>query len=169
MASPHAPLISALTTFYSLLIDLRYLPASSLVLPPSQTRRYPHNSINREAATRNGFSDAAIELAYQIRYVTDTDYHLNYETRPLCYLARMPGTTSEWEKETELEEGEGEDPWEYARDPTYQERDDLWTGSNALVLTQGAVYGKELIYDLDARGLHLFLSLSLVIYLIDTV
>ncbi|KAF7114203.1 hypothetical protein CNMCM5793_007781 [Aspergillus hiratsukae] len=41
------------------------------------------------------------------------------------------------------------DEWEYARDPTFQERDDMWTGSNILVLTRGLVYGTELLYDVD--------------------
>jgi hypothetical protein len=68
MTSPHTPLISALTTFYTLLVDLRYIPASTLIRPSPQTQRHPRNSINRAAVAQNGFSDAAVELAYQIPY-----------------------------------------------------------------------------------------------------
>lgn len=150
MTASHHAIISALSTFYTLLIDLRYFPASTLVLPSSQTGRHPRNSINNRAATLNGFSDAAIDLAYQIPYLTDEDIRLHYDTNAHCYLAHMPDTAA-WGDEVEPEEGEGDDQWSFARDPTYQERDDLWMGRNVLVLTRGLLYGFELIYDLDSR------------------
>ncbi|PTU19276.1 hypothetical protein P175DRAFT_0502801 [Aspergillus ochraceoroseus IBT 24754] len=152
MTSPHNPLISALTTLYTLLVDLRYIPASTLVLPSSQTRRHPRNCINRSAAAQNGFSEEVIELAYQIPYIADEDYQVNYDTQPLCYLARVPEVSGEDnDKNNEPEEIEGEDAWEFARDPTFQDRLDLWTGHNILVLTRGGLYGVELIYDLDKQ------------------
>ncbi|OKL56819.1 hypothetical protein UA08_07964 [Talaromyces atroroseus] len=132
MTSLHNPLISALTTFYTLLVDLRYIPASTLILPSPQTQRHPRNSINHHAAAQNGFSKAAVQLACRLPYVTDEDYRLNYDTRSLCYLARVPnasgGNHDDDEAEAEAEvEGEGEDAWEFARDPTFQDRSDLWT------------------------------------------
>ncbi|KAL6237123.1 hypothetical protein BDW75DRAFT_204737 [Aspergillus navahoensis] len=151
MTSPHAPLISSLTTLYTLLVDLHYIPSSALIIP---SPCHPRNSINRIAATQNGFSEAAVDLAYQIPYITDDSYRLNYETRPLCYLARLPeaGEAQGQEKnDRELQDGEGEDEWEFARDPTFQERDDLWTGCDVLVLTRGDLYGRELIYDLEKK------------------
>ncbi|KAL3472713.1 hypothetical protein BJX99DRAFT_262031 [Aspergillus californicus] len=143
MTSPHAPLVSSLTTLYTLLVDLHYVPSSALIIP---SPRHPRNCINRIAATQNGFSEAAVDLAYQIPYITDDSYRLNYETRPLCYLARLPEAG-----DRELQDGEGEDAWEFARDPTFQERDDLWTGCDILVLTRGDLYGRELIYNLEKK------------------
>lgn len=163
MTSSHHPLISALTTFYNLLVDLRYIPASNLVHPP-QSRRYPITSINRNAARDNGFSDAAIELAYQIPYITDEDYKIHYETHPLCYLTHVPDALEYGEElKDEPEESltsQGEFAWEFARDPPWQERDDLWIGRDVLVLTQGALYGTELIYDLSNRKSPYFLSVA---------
>lgn len=83
MASLYDPLISSRTTLYTLLVNLRYIPSALIVLSP----RHPPNSISRVAATQNGFSKAAVDLAYQIPYIEDDSYRMNYETRPLCYLA----------------------------------------------------------------------------------
>lgn len=60
-------------------------------------------------------------------------------------LQQIPAEDDDY---TPREEEAGEEPWEYAKDPTYQERDDLFTDRHAFVLTRGNVYGTELIYDL---------------------
>ncbi|RFU26719.1 hypothetical protein B7463_g9607, partial [Scytalidium lignicola] len=147
---PHQPLISALTTFYTLLVDLCYIPASCLSLPLVKTGSHPPRSINHRAASRHGFSNEVIDLTYRIPYLTDDDYKIHGETNPLCYLVppgkQIPGDEDEYNP---LEQEEGEEQWEYAKDPTYQERDDLFKNRNALVLTRGNAYGTELIYDLD--------------------
>ncbi|RFU33306.1 hypothetical protein B7463_g3025, partial [Scytalidium lignicola] len=153
--NPHTPLISALTTFYTLLTDLCYVSPSDLVLPSITTRRHPPNTINRAAALRHGFSNAAVDLAYQIPYITSDSYEFDGSTVCLCYII-PPGKeivpTHGIVPDDGIEEDEvGEEPWDFARDPTYQERNDIFTGHNALMLTRGLLYGKELVYDLDKR------------------
>lgn len=86
MTSLHNALISALTTFYTLLVDLRYIPSSALIVPSSQTRRHPQNSINCRAAAQNGFSEAVIDLAYQIPCITDDYYRAYCETPFLLFF-----------------------------------------------------------------------------------
>ncbi|KAF7128361.1 hypothetical protein CNMCM5793_003091 [Aspergillus hiratsukae] len=147
---PHIPLISALTTFYTLLVDLRYVHPSWLIVPSAETGRHPPNSINEVAARQNGFNDSIIDLAYRIPYITDDDVHLHSETVPLRYLTRVKGEIQPLETDEERDEDLAHE-WEYARDPTFQERDDMWTGSNILVLTRGHVYGTELLYDVDKQ------------------
>ncbi|KAF7136771.1 hypothetical protein CNMCM5793_006240 [Aspergillus hiratsukae] len=88
---PHKPLISALTTFYTLLVNLCYVHPSWLIVPSAETGRHPPNLINEVAARQNGFSDPIIDLAYRIPYITDDDVHLHSETVPLCYLTRVKG------------------------------------------------------------------------------
>ena len=97
---------------------------------------------------RHGFGDEAVELAYQMPYVTEVDYMLNYETGPLCYLIRAEEEIAQGEYDEKVEE-EGEFEWDFAKDPTYQERDDHHIGRKVLVLTRGNVHGFELIYDLE--------------------
>lgn len=78
--------------------------------------------------------------------MTNEDIKINYETTALSYLMR-PG-----------DERLDEDIWDFARDPTFQDRHDLWTGNDVLVLTRGNLYGMELIYDLDKRMSHILYS-----------
>lgn len=149
---PHQPLISALTTFYTLLLDLRYIPASVLRLPSTETGFHPPRSINHRAAFRHGFSIEAVNLAYQLPYLINDDYKIYGETTSLYYLIKSGEQIPEDNDEYNPQEQEaGEDSWEFAKDPTFQDRDDLFTNCNALVLTRGNVYGTELIYDLDKR------------------
>jgi hypothetical protein len=65
-------------------------------------------------------------------------------------LTRVKGEIRPLETDEERDD-DFADEWEFARDPTYQERDDMWTGSNILVLTRGHLYGTELLYDIDNR------------------
>ncbi|KAF7128707.1 hypothetical protein CNMCM5793_003558 [Aspergillus hiratsukae] len=111
----HQPLISALTTFYTLLVDLCYVHPSWLIVPSAETGRHPPNSINEVAARRNGFNDSTINLAYRIPYVTDEDVHLHAETRLLCYLTRVKGEIQALETDEERDEDLA-DEWEFARD-----------------------------------------------------
>ncbi|PYH91924.1 hypothetical protein BO71DRAFT_442851 [Aspergillus ellipticus CBS 707.79] len=152
--NPHQPLISALTTFYTLLIDLCYLPPSQLILPPENTARHAPNLINAHAATLNGFRPSTIDLAHQIPYITEDDIKLNAETQPLCYLTRRGGEIHPLRADEDQAAAAAAavdlaDEWEYARDPTFQDRDDMWCRFNILVLTRGQVYGSVLLYDVD--------------------
>ncbi|PWY83447.1 hypothetical protein BO70DRAFT_395889 [Aspergillus heteromorphus CBS 117.55] len=147
----HKPLITALATFYTLLVDLRYIPPAWLIQPSPETGRHPTNLINAAAAARrNGFGPSAIDLAYQIPYIVDEDVKLNPDTQPLCYLTRLGGAVQPLSN-SEQRDADLADEWEYARDPTFQGRDDTWAGSNVLVLTRGQVYGVVLVYDIDER------------------
>ena len=69
-------------------------------------------------------------------------------------MTRVKGEIQPLETDEERDEDLAHE-WEYARDPTFQERDDMWTGSNILVLTRGHVYGTELLYDVDKRKYYL--------------
>ncbi|CAK7221064.1 hypothetical protein SEUCBS140593_004445 [Sporothrix eucalyptigena] len=174
MVSPHAhlPLISALTTFYRLLVDLRHVPEAKLLEPswPDERedgwKRHPPHSINAAAARLHGFSDAAIDLAYRVPYVTEDYTYVFMETEAISYLRSSVATALESRESSHDEDekmdldnlteeedpfGEGMDGWDYARDPTYQERTDLWDGRDVLLLTIGHVYGTELVYDLERQ------------------
>ena len=108
IVAPHRSVISALTTFYSLLVDPRCFPASAVSHPSASNGRHPAGSINRRSAMRNGFSDAAVELAYQIPYVIQEDYKLTYETTSLCYLRSVEEENAQGEVDKNVQE-EGED------------------------------------------------------------
>ncbi|CAK7217384.1 hypothetical protein SBRCBS47491_003145 [Sporothrix bragantina] len=174
MVSPHAhlPLISALTTFYRLLVDLRHVPEAKLLEPSwahsgqaedaQVWKRHPPHSINAAAAHLHGFSDAAVDLAYHIPYITEDYTYIYMETEAISYLRSSVAKALEEEKEGKLADwdhyvevkdplGEGMDGWDYARDPTYQERTDLWAGRDVLLLTIGHIYGTELVYDLTRQ------------------
>ena len=129
MTSSHAPLISALTTFYTLLADLHHYAPSAITLPPPQTGHYPAERIDTTAARENGFGPDATDLIAQLPFLTGADYLIAYDTQALSYL-----------------DDDGDDAFDFARDPTYQERTDLME-EHLVVLTRGLMYGTELIYD----------------------
>lgn len=147
LTSTHNPLISALNTYYKLLVDIRSVPESRLAFPSTDTGRHPSYAINNAAAAEHGFSNAIVDLTYQLPYITDNSL-LTFETDSLSYL--VSGANDE-EKQLRLADGEGEEPWEWSRDPTYQERRHVWGGKNILVLTHGNAFGTELLYNLDER------------------
>lgn len=163
MVAPHAhlPLISALTTLYSLLVDLRHVPASKLLKPSADYNggRHPPRSINAAAARLHGFSDAAVDLAYRIPYLTEDYTYIFMETESISYLRDSVASALEKDPKADMGHlvevddplGEGMDGWDYARDPAYQERTDLWEGRDVLLLTQGHVYGTELVYNLQRQ------------------
>ena len=129
MTSPHAPLITALTTFYTLLADLHHYPPSAITLPPLPTGRYSGDRIDTDAARDNGFGPEAIDLLSQLPFLTDSDCQIAYDTQALNYL-----------------DDDAADAFDFARDPAYQERTDLMA-EYVVVLTRGLMYGTELIYD----------------------
>ena len=108
MTSSYQALISALTTFYTLLADLHHYAHSAITIPPSQTGHYPAERIDIAAARDNGFGPDAIDLIAQLPLLTGADYRTAYDTQTLSYL-----------------DDDGDDAFDFARDPTYQERTHL--------------------------------------------
>ena len=131
-AGRHAPLISLLTTFYNLLVDLRTFPPRELQLGP-----HPPDSVDVVAAAEWRFTDPeALDLLYQLPYIvsdSNHDHRLLYETSPLCYLGQC-----------------GDLAFEIARDPNYQKRMDL-IPPHIINLTHAHNMGENLLYDVRAR------------------
>jgi hypothetical protein len=126
-SNPHAPLISLLTTFYTLLSDLRYYHPSHISHPP-----HPSDSIDFEEADEWNFTDPdALALLYHLPYlVFGGDRDLYYETAERSFI-RDPN-------------------WETARDPTYLGNADL-IPRHMINLTAARNSGVNLLYDVRAR------------------
>jgi len=133
---PHAALISSLTTFYNVLTDLQYLPTQFLRPPPhSQT------DFDITAATEAGFTNVeALALLTRLPFIIDggTNYPLTYETEPLCYINTQEHT------------GASEEAFDFARDPTQQDRNDL-IPDGVINLTRAKTSGTSLIYDVQEK------------------
>ena len=144
-SSSHQPLISSFTTLYTLLADLQYYPPTNIIFPIPSTGRHSADRINITAAHENGFGPEAIDLLYQLPYLSDTDKHLAYDTEPLNYL----------------DEG-SEEAFSFARDPTYQ---DLLPNyvfpEHVVVLTRGIGAGVEVFYDVRSCKWWVFVSFLL--------
>ena len=126
-SNPHAPL-SLLTTFYTLLSDLRFYHPDKIAHPP-----HPPDSINLEEAAEYGFTDPdALALLYQLPYlVIGYDRELWYNAPHQCYV------------------GDHAD-WETARDPTYLGNMDL-IPRHMVNLTSPLNSGVNLLYDVRRR------------------
>lgn len=131
----HTPLISALSTFYNLIADQGSISRSAIIMPPTNAP-YPEERINVAAAEESGFGDEALTVLYRIPYLDESadDVVLNYETTTLRYV----------------DDDEFGTAFDFARDPTYQERTDLMP-PYVVVLTQGRTGGVELIYNTRTR------------------
>ena len=125
-SQPHAPLISLLTTFYTLLSDLRYHKAEQIAHPP-----HPSDSINLEEAAEYNFTDPdALALLYQLPYlVISGERELWFNTPNQCYLGKHAN-------------------WETARDPTYGGEDLI--PRHMVNLTSPYNSGVNILYDVRA-------------------
>jgi len=125
-SQPHAPLISLLTTFYTLLSDLRYYMPEKIAHPP-----HPPDSINLEEAAEYNFTDPdALALLYQLPYlVLGSDRELLFNTPQQCYLGKHAN-------------------WETARDPTYGGEDLI--PRHMVNLTSPYNSGVNLLYNVRA-------------------
>lgn len=126
----HAPLVSALKTFYNLLADLGSIERSDIISPPD-SGSYPLERFDVAAASEAGFGDEALQVLRVIPYLAESasDCLLDYETVSLNYL-----------------DGNSDFAFDFARDPTYQERMDLMP-EYVVVLTRGRTGGTELVYN----------------------
>jgi len=133
---PHAALIRSLTTLYTLLTDLQYLPSLYIRHPP-----HASTAFDATAAVDAGFKNAeAFALLRRLPYVVNegTTFPLAYETEPLCYI------------NTQESPGASKEAFDFARDPTQQDRTDLML-DGAINLTHAKNGGTSLIYDVKKK------------------
>lgn len=127
----HAPLITSMTSFYKLLIDMAYLAESDLILPDATTKRHKADAIDREAAKAAGFDDEVIELMYHLPYLRE-------------FYGEMPIA---WETEHQSYLKDSVSDFTEQRDPMWQGRNDI--PSHAMMITKGMRDGTVLVYDVN--------------------
>ncbi|OOF98691.1 hypothetical protein ASPCADRAFT_2125 [Aspergillus carbonarius ITEM 5010] len=87
MPPQHLNLIHTLNTFYTPFADLPAFDKNKILAPDPTTARHPTNALNTTAARSAGYSDAAIDVLYQVPYldvpdhemqIIPSDYPINY-------------------------------------------------------------------------------------------
>jgi hypothetical protein len=124
----YEPLVKLLTTFYDLLVDLQYIPASAIKLPPHST-----DSFDLAEAAEWQFTDSdAMKLIQHLPYIvfSSGDYPLYHETYCLCYVDET-----------------SDSPFEMTRDPTRLGRLDL-IPPHVINLTNAHNGGVNVLYNI---------------------
>ena len=85
--SPHAEFLKTLGQFYEVRNQLGRFVIDMTIRPDSATGRHASQSINADAARQAGFSDEAIDLMYQMPYLTLVrDVEILFSARAVNYL-----------------------------------------------------------------------------------